>query len=71
MLFEGYGRQLWNGTLETIQLALLSLLLAFVIGLIGAASKLSRNRWLSFPADDLYDSYPRCAGPGFDAPPIL
>jgi histidine transport system permease protein len=50
MLFEGYGRQLWNGTLETIQLALLSLLLAFVIGLVGAAAKLSRNRWLSFLA---------------------
>jgi len=50
MLFEGYGRQLWNGTLETIQLALLSLVLAFVIGLVGAAAKLSRNRWLSFPA---------------------
>src|SRR5271165_7194088 len=50
MLFEGYGRQLWNGTLETIQLALLSLLLAFVIGLVGAAAKLSQNRWLSFPA---------------------
>ena len=41
MLLEGYGRQLWNGTLETIQLALLSLLLAFVIGLVGAAAKLS------------------------------
>ena len=50
MPFEGYGQQLWKGTLETIQLALLSLLLAFVIGLIGAAAKLSRNRWWSFPA---------------------
>src|ERR1700724_3957045 len=50
MLFEGYGRLLWNGTLETIQLSLLSLLLAFVIGLVGAAAKLSRNRWLSFLA---------------------
>src|SRR5580692_8473842 len=50
MLFEGYGRLLWNGTLETIQLSLLSLLLAFVIGLLGAGAKLSRNRWLSFPA---------------------
>src|ERR1700722_10741065 len=50
MLFEGYGRLLWNGTLETIQLSLLSLLLAFVIGLLGAAAKLSGNRWLSLPA---------------------
>ena len=50
MSFEGYGGQLWNGTLETIQLSLLSLLVAFVIGLAGAAAKLSPNRWLSFPA---------------------
>src|SRR6202007_940237 len=50
MLFEGYGRLLWSGTLETIQLSLLSLLLAFVIGLLGAAAKLSRVRWLSLPA---------------------
>jgi histidine transport system permease protein len=50
MLLEGYGRQLWNGTLETIQLALFSLLLAFLIGLIGAAAKLSEKRWLSLPA---------------------
>src|ERR1700756_4247064 len=50
MLLEGYGQQLWRGTLETIQLALLSLVFAFVIGLIGAAAKLSRSLWLSFPA---------------------
>src|SRR5215472_13014802 len=50
MLLEGYGQQLWRGTLETIQLALLSLGFAFVIGLIGAAAKLSRSLWLSFPA---------------------
>ena len=50
MSFEGYGGQLWNGTLETIQLSLLSLLVAFVIGLAGAAAKLSPARWLSFPA---------------------
>jgi histidine transport system permease protein len=50
MLFEGYGRLLWNGTLETIELSLLSLLLAFLIGLLGAGAKLSPNRWLSFPA---------------------
>src|ERR1700723_1302162 len=50
MFFEGYGRLLWNGTLEPIQLSLLLLLLAFVIGLLGAAAKLSGNRWFSFPA---------------------
>ena len=50
MLLEGYGAQLWNGTIETIILSLLSLLLAFVIGLIGASAKLSSNRWFSIPA---------------------
>jgi histidine transport system permease protein len=50
MFLEGYGRQLWNGTGETVELALLSLSLAFAIGLIGAAAKLSSNRWLSIPA---------------------
>src|ERR1700733_14355760 len=50
MLFEGYGRLLWTGTLQTIQIAVLSLLLAFVIGLLGAAAKLSRNRWLALVA---------------------
>lgn len=50
MFLEGYGRQLWDGTAETIELALLSLSLAFVIGLIGAAAKLSGNRWVSMPA---------------------
>lgn len=50
MFLEGYGRQLWNGTAETVALALLSLSLAFAIGLIGAAAKLSSNRWLSIPA---------------------
>jgi histidine transport system permease protein len=51
MFLEGYGPQLWNGTLETIRLASLSLILAFVLGLIGAAAKLSRNPWLAVPAN--------------------
>ena len=50
MFLEGYGRQFWEGATETIELALLSLCLAFIIGLIGAAAKLSSNRWLSIPA---------------------
>jgi histidine transport system permease protein len=49
-MLDGYGPQLWNGTLATIQLALLSLVLAFVVGLIGAAAKLSRNPWFTVPA---------------------
>ncbi|WP_028357468.1 ABC transporter permease [Brackiella oedipodis] len=40
MLLEGYGPQILNGTLETIKLSLLSLLVAFVMGLLGAAAKL-------------------------------
>jgi histidine transport system permease protein len=50
MFLEGYGKEFWNGTLETVELALFSLALAFVVGLAGASAKLSRNRWLSVPA---------------------
>jgi histidine transport system permease protein len=50
MIFEGYEGQFFSGTVETIQLSLLSLLLAFVLGLLGAAAKLSHSRWLSVPA---------------------
>ena len=41
MFLSGYGPVLLNGTWLTIQLALLSLLLSVMIGLIGASSKLS------------------------------
>jgi len=51
MFLEGYGQQLWNGTLETIKLSLLSLALAFGLGLIGAAAKFSGNRWFAVPAN--------------------
>jgi histidine transport system permease protein len=50
MIFEGYEGQFFSGTVETIQLSLLSLSLAFVLGLLGAAAKLSPSRWLSVPA---------------------
>src|SRR6516225_1411824 len=50
MFLEGYGQQLWDGTLETIQLALFSLALAFVVGLVGAVAKLSGNPWFAVPA---------------------
>ena len=49
-LVFAYGSQLWEGTVATVQLALLSLGLSFVIGLAGAAAKLSANRWYSMPA---------------------
>jgi histidine transport system permease protein len=44
MLFKGFGPLLLAGAWETIQLAVLSLAAAFVLGLAGAAAKLSRNR---------------------------
>jgi histidine transport system permease protein len=39
---RGYGPQIFAGTLTTVDLSLLSLVLAFVIGLIGASAKLSK-----------------------------
>jgi histidine transport system permease protein len=50
MLLEGYGPQLWAGTVETITLALGSLALSFALGLVGAAAKLSGRRRLAVPA---------------------
>ena len=47
MFLQGYGPALLAGTLQTIQLALLSLLVSFVLGLIGAGAKLSSNRIVS------------------------
>jgi histidine transport system permease protein len=44
---SGYLQQLLTGTLVTIELATTSLLIAFGLGLIGAAAKLSSNRWLA------------------------
>ena len=47
MDFQGFGPLLLAGTWETIKLAVLSLGAAFVLGLAGAAAKLSPNRALS------------------------
>ena len=44
---SGYLQQLLAGIVVTIELASLSLLIAFVLGLLGAAAKLSPNRWLA------------------------
>ena len=44
MLLEGYGPLILAGTWQTVKLAVLSLAFAFVLGLIGAAAKLSKNR---------------------------
>jgi len=43
MFLYGYGQQILAGTQLTIELSVLSLLVAFLIGLIGAGSKMSRN----------------------------
>jgi histidine transport system permease protein len=44
MLFQGYGPIIFAGTVQTVKLAILSLAFAFVLGLLGAAAKLSKNR---------------------------
>jgi arginine/ornithine transport system permease protein len=41
--FEGYGPGIFKGAILTMELAALSLLLAFTLGLIGALAKLSKN----------------------------
>ncbi|CAJ0995071.1 Histidine transport system permease protein HisQ [Sodalis praecaptivus] len=46
MLF-GYSQLIINGALVTLELALSSVLLSVVIGLIGAGAKLSRRRVLA------------------------
>ncbi|MEZ0563178.1 ABC transporter permease [Acinetobacter baumannii] len=50
MSFSGYGPLLLSGTWMTIQLALLSLLLSVIIGLIGASSKISNIKALRYIA---------------------
>lgn len=40
----GYGRTILAGTLTTIELSLLTLLLSFLLGLLGASAKLSKSR---------------------------
>ncbi|MBB5374136.1 ABC transporter permease [Acidocella aromatica] len=42
----GYGQQIFNGTVTTIELSVLSLVLSFIIGLLGASAKLARHRVL-------------------------
>lgn len=50
MFLSGYGPLLLSGTWMTIQLALLSLLLSVIIGLIGASSKHSNIKALRYIA---------------------
>lgn len=41
--FQGYGPSIFGGGILTLELALLSLLLAFTLGLLGALGKMSSN----------------------------
>ncbi len=50
---HGYGPRLAEGALITIELALLSLVLAIVLGLLTASAKMSRN-WLAHGIGTLY-----------------
>ena len=42
----GYGPQIFAGTVTTIELSVFSLVVSFVLGLLGASAKLSKNRVL-------------------------
>ncbi|MCK8543270.1 histidine ABC transporter permease HisQ [Yersinia ruckeri] len=46
-MLDGYAKLIFDGALVTLELALCSVLLAVVIGMLGAGGKLSTNRWLS------------------------
>jgi len=43
----GYGPQILAGTITTLELSILSLIVSFIIGLLGASAKLSKNRIVS------------------------
>jgi len=45
MFLQGYGPVILAGTWQTVKLSVLSLVLSFVLGLVGAAAKLSKNRF--------------------------
>jgi len=42
--FEGYGPSIFGGGILTIELAVLSLILAFTLGLLGALGRMSKSR---------------------------
>jgi histidine transport system permease protein len=43
---DGFGGQIFAGTLTTVELSVFSLVVSFAIGLAGASAKLSKNRLL-------------------------
>jgi His/Glu/Gln/Arg/opine family amino acid ABC transporter permease subunit len=50
---QGYGDEFLRGALFTIQLSVVSYIVAFILGLLGAGAKLSGNRFL-YRIGDLY-----------------
>jgi len=42
----GYGPQIAAGTVTTVELSVLSLLVSFILGLLGASAKLSKSKYL-------------------------
>jgi histidine transport system permease protein len=43
----GYGPQIFSGTVTTVELSVLSLIVSFLIGLLGASAKLSKHKAIS------------------------
>lgn len=46
LTLDGFGPQIFAGTVTTVELSLLSLLGSFILGLLGASAKLSKSRAL-------------------------
>ena len=55
-MLYGYLPSLLDGAWVTLRIAVFSLLLALVLGLIGASSRLSPNRLLRLPATRKYEA---------------
>jgi histidine transport system permease protein len=58
MFLQGYGPLILAGTWQTVKLAVLALAFAFLLGLLGAAAKLSKNR-LAYGLGTIYTTLVR------------
>ncbi|GAB7195328.1 hypothetical protein OS31_18060 [Dickeya oryzae] len=70
-MLYGYSELIMDGARMTLQLALCSLVLSLLIGLVGAAAKLSSSRLLSGFFFWLYHPDSRRTRPGADAADFL
>ena len=50
-MLYGYGNIILQGSLITIELALLSVIVSIILGLIGASAKIFGSRWMSVVTD--------------------